>query len=71
MGARPGNKNAQKGRHGRKQIGLSGPTLDLIYDALALEGNYDPSSEDIRHAVYYAVRQIYGRKIEHEQAIII
>jgi hypothetical protein len=70
-GASYGNENALKNTRPRKLIGISGATLDMIYDALALEGNGDPSGEEIRDAVYYAVRQVYGRKMEDAQAIII
>lgn len=71
MGAKQGNKNALKGKHGRKLIGISGPTLDLVYEALALEGNFDPSNQEIKNAVYYAVSRVYGRKIEDGKAIIL
>ncbi len=69
-GAPKGNQNARLGKHPRKLIGLSGPTLDLVYEALALDGNADPSTDEIRDAVYYAVRQVYGRRIEGAAIII-
>lgn len=73
MPAPIGNKNArgQRVKHRRKGISLSGPTLDLLYEALALEGNADPSSAEITDAVAYAVRQVYGRRIEAQRAIIL
>ena len=69
MPAPKGNQNARRGKHSRVQVGLSGPTVDLIYEALAMEGNIDPSNDEIRDAIYYAIRQVYGRRIE-EGAII-
>lgn len=70
MGARKGNQNARRGTHSRVLIGVSGPTVDLIYEHLALEGNADPSNNEIRDAIYYAIRQVYSRKIEDQKAII-
>lgn len=52
-------------------IRLNTPTVDLLYDALALEGNPEPTRIDLQDAVAHAVRQVYGRKIEDDKAIII
>ena len=73
MGAPKGNKNAQKSKkgHDRRLISVSGTTLDLVYEALALEGNFEPDGEAIKNAIYYAVRLVYGRRLENDQAIIL
>jgi len=61
MGAKNGNRNAVKGKHPGVVIRLKAPAIDLLYDALALEGNTEPTREDLQNAVYYAIRQVYGR----------
>lgn len=73
MGAKLGNQNATKSKKGRKSavVRISVDTMDIICDALALEGNVDPSRNDIKNAVAYAVRQIYGRRLENDQAMIL
>ncbi len=52
-------------------MSLSGPTLELLHDALAMEGNISPSKQEIADAVYYAIRTVYGRRIEEQQAIML
>ena len=71
MPAPKGNQNARRGKHPRLQVGLSGPTIDLIYESLAMEGNVSPTNEEIRDAIYYAIRQVYGRRVEDAKAIIL
>src|SRR5579885_1552161 len=58
-------------KHPRIAVSFSGPILDLIYDALALEGNADPTPQQIADAAYYAVRTVYGKRIEDQKAIIL
>jgi len=71
MPAPKGNQNARRGKHPRVQVGLSGPTIDLIYESLALEGNGRPTNEEIRDAIYYAIRQVYGQRVQDQRAIIL
>ena len=71
MGAPKGNKNAKAGKHPGLVIRLNVPTVDLLHDFFALEGNPEPTREEIQDAVAYAVRQVYGRKIEESGAIIL
>jgi hypothetical protein len=40
-------------------------------DYFALEGNPEPTRRELQDAVYYAVQQVYGRKIEDAQAMIM
>lgn len=66
-----GNQNAKTSEHGSKVIRLSGVDVDLLYDFFASEGNIDPSMIDFAHAIHYAITQVYGRKLENEQANIL
>lgn len=69
-GAPHGNKNARLGKSPGLVIRLDVATADLLRDVLALDGNTDPTREDLQNAVYYAVRRVYGRKQE-DNAIIL
>jgi hypothetical protein len=53
-----------------KAIVVSASDIELIHDALALDGNFHPSDEDIKAAISYALRKTYGRRIE-DAAIFI
>jgi hypothetical protein len=70
-GAPIGNQNAKAGKHSGLVIRLNVPTIDLLYDYFALEGNPEPTREEMQDAVAYAVRQVYGRKIEESGAMIL
>jgi hypothetical protein len=71
MAAPRGNKNAKRNKHLGVLLRINGPTTDLIYDFLASEGNINPSVQEIKDAIYYAIRQVYGRKLEEQEAIIL
>ena len=72
MAAPKGNQNARaKGNHPSMVIRLSTPTVDLLYEYFALEGNPEPTRQEMQDAVAYAIRQVYGRRIEDQQAIIL
>lgn len=72
MGAKPGNKNAKvEGQHPSMIVRLKTPTIDLLMEYFALEGNAQPSRGEIQDAIDYAIRQAYGRKIEDQGAIIV
>jgi hypothetical protein len=72
MGARKGNQNAKvDGKHPGMVIRLKTPTVDILCDFFALEGNTEPTREDIQNAVDYAVRQVYGRQVEEKDGVII
>lgn len=71
MAAPKGNENAKLGKHSGVVIRLNVVSTDLLYDFFASEGNAEPTREDFQNAVYYALRQVYGRKLEEDEAIII
>ena len=70
MGAAKGNKNAKRGNHSGVVIRLNVASTDLLYEFFCLEGNSKPDREDFQNAVYYALKQVYGRKLEDETIII-
>lgn len=70
-GAPVGNQNARLGEHSGTTIRLNVATIDLLYEFFASEGNVEPSREDIQNAVYYAIRQVYGRQLEDQKAVIV
>lgn len=69
-GAPKGNQNAKTGKHSGVVIRLNVPTADILYEFFLLEGNAEPSREDLQNAVFYAVQKVYGRQVE-DKAIII
>ena len=72
MGAKPGNQNARvNGRHPGMVVRLRTPDVDLLYDFFALEGNVEPTRLEIQDAVAYAIRQVYGRRIEDNEILIV
>jgi hypothetical protein len=70
-GAPKGNQNARISRIGSVIIRLDATNANLLSDFFASEGNTDPTREDFQNAVYHAIRQIYGKKLEDDQTIII
>lgn len=60
MAAPKGNKNAQKGQHGRRLVGFSGQLLDDLYRVIELGPNTD-IAEYVRSTVREQVRQDLGR----------
>lgn len=66
-----GNQNARTSEHGSMVVRLMGTDVDLLFDFFASEGNMDPTSTDFAHAIHYAIAQVFGRKIEHDQATIL
>lgn len=70
MAAPKGNQNAKQGKHSAVVIRLNVASTDLLCEFFASEGNPEPTREDFQNAVYYALRQVYGKQLE-DQAIII
>lgn len=70
MAAPKGNKNAKQGKHSGVVIRLNVPSTDLLCEFFASEGNPEPSREDFQNAVYYALKQVYGKRLEDDEAII-
>ena len=66
-----GNQNASKSDHGSKVVRLKAVDVDLLFDFFASEGNVDPTGHDFANAIHYALMQVYGRKIERDQAVIL
>lgn len=69
-GAPRRNQNAKAGKHSGIIIRLNVASTDLLCEFFASEGNPDPSREDFQNAVYYALRQVYGRQRENGAIII-
>ncbi len=72
MAAPQGNQNARvNGKHPGMVVRLKTPTVDLLYEFFALNGNPEPTRVQIQDAIDYAVLQVYGRKLEDERAAIL
>ena len=66
-----GNHNARTSKHGSKVVRLKAADVDLLFDFFVSEGNLDPTAHDFANAIHYALVQVYGRKIERDQATIL
>lgn len=71
MAAPKGNQNARLGKHSGVIIRLNVASTDLLHEYFAMQGNAEPSREDLQHAVYYALQQVYGKPLERDKAIIL
>lgn len=71
-GAPAGNRNASApGQHSSVLVRITKPDVDLLYAFFLQEGNPEPTRLDLQEAVLHAVRQVYGRKLEDEAAMIV
>jgi hypothetical protein len=66
-----GNHNARTSEHGSKVVRLKAADVDLLFDVFASEGNINPTAHDFANAIHYALVQVYRRKVENDQAIIV
>ncbi len=66
-----GNHNARTSEHGSKVVRLKAADVDLLFAVFASEGTMDPTAHDFANAIHYALVQVYGRKLERDQAIIL
>ncbi len=63
-----GNQNARKGEHSSLVMRLDVPTVDLIYEVLALEGFQNPTSDDVIEAAKMEIQMAFARRKGDEQA---